>query len=175
MPHDDPAREAEIAVVDSWRSCHAYALQVIKMTLLKRARKIDPSALVAQRLKRRPSIEIKLRDNPNMQLSQMQDLRGCRAVLSTVGQVKKLVTEYKEFHAKSPKDRSDWDGSDNFDYILHPTPDGYRSVHLVFRFKTLSATRAMYNGERIEIQIRSKLQNLWPLQLKQLKYLRDKR
>ncbi len=122
MPHDDPAREAEIAVVDSWRSCHAYPLQVIKMTLLKRARKIDPSALVAQRLKRRPSIEIKLRDNPNMQLSQMQDIGGCRAVLSTVGQVRKLVTKYKEFHAKSPKDRSDWDGSDNFDYILHPKP-----------------------------------------------------
>jgi ppGpp synthetase/RelA/SpoT-type nucleotidyltranferase len=161
LPQDDPAREAEIAIVDSWRSCHAYPLQIIKMTLLNRARTIDPNALIAQRLKRRRSIEIKLRDNPNMQLSQMQDLGGCRAVLSSVGQVKRLVAKYKEAHAKSPRDRSDWDGSDNFDYILHPKPDGYRSVHLVFRFISLSPERAMYNGQRIEIQIRSKLQHLW--------------
>jgi ppGpp synthetase/RelA/SpoT-type nucleotidyltranferase len=161
LPQDDPVREIEIAVVDNWRSCHAYPLQVIKMTLLRRAKKIDPDALIAQRLKRRPSIEIKLRDNPSMQLSQMQDLGGCRAVLSTVGQVRKLVAKYKEFHAKSPKDRSDWDGSDDFDYIKCPKPDGYRSVHLVFRFRSPSAERVIYNGQRIEIQIRSKLQHLW--------------
>jgi len=161
LPPDDPRREAEVAVVDNWRACHAYPLQVIKMTLLNRAKKIDSGALIAQRLKRRPSIEIKLRDNPRMQLSQMQDLGGCRAVLTSVAQVRKLVEKYKEFHAKSPKDRSDWDGSDDFDYILTPKPDGYRSVHLVFRFCSPSAERAIYNGQRIEIQIRTKLQHLW--------------
>jgi hypothetical protein len=118
---DDLDRWEEIAVVDNWRSCHAYPLQVIKMTLLRRAKKIDPDALIAQRLKRRPSIEIKLRDNPAMQLSQMQDLGGCRAVLSSVSQVRKLVAKYKEFHSKSPKDRSDGDGSDDFDYIKAKT------------------------------------------------------
>ena len=51
MPQDDLNRETEIEIVDNWRSCHAYPLQVIKMTLLKRARKIDSSALIAQRLK----------------------------------------------------------------------------------------------------------------------------
>lgn len=158
---DDPARDEHIAVVDNWRACHAYPLQVIKMTLLNRAKKVDPAALIAQRLKRRPSIEIKLRDNPNMKLSQMQDIGGCRAVLSSVGQVRKLLTSYKEFHAKSPKNRSDWDGSDDFDYINHPKPDGYRSVHLVFRFFSTSEERLIYNGQRIEIQIRSKLQHLW--------------
>jgi len=154
-------READIRVLDNWRSCHAYPLQVVKMTLLRRARKIDPDALVAQRLKRRPSIEIKLRDNPNMKLSQMHDIGGRRAVLSTVKHVRKLVDKYKEFHAKSPKDRSDWDGSDDFDYIARPKPDGYRSVHLVFRFKSPSDDRAVYNGQRIEIQIRSRLQHSW--------------
>ncbi len=158
---DDLQREDEIAVVDNWRACHAYPLQAIKMTLLRRARKIDSNALISQRLKRRPSIEIKLRDNPNMQLSQMQDLGGCRAVLRNVKYVKQLVAKYKEFHAKSPRNRSDWDGSDDFDYIEKPKPDGYRSVHLVFRFCSDSPERAIYNGQRIEIQIRSKLQHLW--------------
>jgi ppGpp synthetase/RelA/SpoT-type nucleotidyltranferase len=161
LQQDDPKREEAIAVVDSWRSCHAYPLQIIKMTLLQRARKIDPSALIAQRLKRRRSIEAKLRDNPNMKLSQMQDIGGCRAVLSDNIHVRQLVNVYKKSHAKSPKNRSDWDGSDDFDYILQPKSDGYRSVHLVFRYRSSSATRAIYNGQRIEIQIRSKLQHLW--------------
>ena len=108
-------RQELITIVDNWRACHAYPLQVVKMTLLNRARKVDPNALIAQRLKRRPSIEIKLRDNPHMKLSQMHDIGGSRAVLSTVKHVRKLVDKWKEFHAKSPKDRSDWDGSDDFD------------------------------------------------------------
>jgi ppGpp synthetase/RelA/SpoT-type nucleotidyltranferase len=154
-------REEDTRIVDNWRACHAYPLQVIKMTLLRRAKKIDPRALIAQRLKRRPSIEIKLRDNPNMQLSQMHDIGGCRAVLPSVRHVHQLVKKYKDFHAKSPKDRSDWDGSDDFDYIARPKSDGYRSIHLVFRFKSASPERAIYNGQRIEIQIRSKLQHAW--------------
>jgi ppGpp synthetase/RelA/SpoT-type nucleotidyltranferase len=154
-------REDEIKILDNWRACHAYPLQVIKMTLYRRAKRIDPEALVAQRLKRRPSIEIKLRDNPNMKLSQMQDIGGCRAVLSNIHHVRELVKIYKEAHAKSPKDRSDWDGSDDFDYIASPKPDGYRSVHMVFRFRSSSDEHKIYNGQRIEVQIRSKLQHLW--------------
>jgi ppGpp synthetase/RelA/SpoT-type nucleotidyltranferase len=172
MPEPDPydlailverinQREEEIKVLDNWRACHAYPLQVIKMTLSNRAKKIDHGALIAQRLKRRPSIELKLRDNPNMKLSQMQDIGGCRAVLANVQFVKELVAKYKEAHGKNPKDRSDWDGSDDFDYIKRPKPDGYRSVHLVFRFQSPSPEHAIYNGQRIEIQIRSKLQHLW--------------
>lgn len=154
-------RDENIRIVDNWRACHAYPLQVVKMTLLNRAKKIDSKALIAQRLKRRPSIEIKLRDNPNMKLSQMHDIGGCRAVLANVRQVHELVKKYKDFHTKSPKDRSDWDGSDDFDYIARPKPDGYRSIHLVFRFKSASVERAIYNGQRIEIQIRSRLQHAW--------------
>jgi hypothetical protein len=131
------------------------------MTLLTRSKKIDNHALIAQRLKRRPSIEIKLRDNHNMKLSQMQDIGGCRAILKSVRHVAALVDIYKESHAKSPKDRSSWDGSEDFDYIKKPKDDGYRGVHLIFRFQSPSPKRQMFNGQRIEIQIRSKLQHAW--------------
>ncbi len=161
LPADDPAREEAIRVVDNWRSCHGYPLQIIKMTLLNRAKKTDGHALIAQRLKRRPSIEIKLRDNPNMKLSQMQDLGGCRAILGNVRHVKKLIEEYKLSHAKSPKDRSSWDGSEDFDYITRPKADGYRGMHLIFRFRSSAPERQRFNGQRIEIQIRSKLQHAW--------------
>ncbi len=91
----------------------------------------------------------------------MQDIGGCRAILPTVQDVYELVKIYKDFHYKSPEDRSHWDGDDTSDYIERPKPDGYRSVHLVFRFKSDSAKRKVYNNQRIEIQIRSKLQHLW--------------
>ena len=71
LQKDDPAREQAITVVDNWRACHAYPLQIIKMTLFRRSKGIDQSSLIAQRLKRRPSIELKLRDNPHMKLSQI--------------------------------------------------------------------------------------------------------
>lgn len=38
---------------------------------------------VSQRLKRLPTIEDKLRRLPRMDLSSMQDIGGCRAVLDT--------------------------------------------------------------------------------------------
>ena len=161
LAKDDPRREEAIQIVDNWRSCHAYPLQVIKMTLLHRATKVDSKALIAQRLKRRPSIELKLQQNPQMKLSQMQDLGGGRAVLRTIRGVRELVTQYKAYDSKSPQDRSSWDGSDDYDYIKNPKADGYRGIHLVFRYHSPSPERAVYNGQRIEIQIRSKLQHLW--------------
>jgi hypothetical protein len=125
----------------------------------------NPKALIAQRMKRRPSIEVKLLHNPHMKLSQMQDIGGCRAVLANVKEVVQLVKVYKDFHAKSGKGRStgrsSWDGSEAFDYIKRPKPDGYRSVHLIFRFQSPSRHNRVFNGQRIEIQIRSKLQHAW--------------
>lgn len=45
LPKEHPEREKAISIVDNWRSCHGYPLQIIKMTLLNRARKIDRNAL----------------------------------------------------------------------------------------------------------------------------------
>jgi hypothetical protein len=91
----------------------------------------------------------------------MQDIGGCRAVLNNVSEVNKLVAQYKLSHTKSRKGRSAWDGSEDFDYIKRPKPDGYRSVHLIFRFYSPSSVREHFNGQCIEIQIRSKLQHIW--------------
>lgn len=70
-------------VVDNWRSSHAYPLQIMYMTLRQRAtgisrsRKRRSKALVTQRRKRFDSIWKKLRLNPRMSLTQMQDIGGC--------------------------------------------------------------------------------------------------
>jgi hypothetical protein len=67
-------RAAVLNTINNWRSSHSYPLQTAKMNLRTRAKKIDQQSIVAQRLKRLSSISVKLRRNPNMKLSQMQDI-----------------------------------------------------------------------------------------------------
>lgn len=146
-------------VINNWRSCHSYPLQAIKMTLLKRAKKFDPEVLVAQRLKRLQSIVLKLKHNENMALSQMQDIGGCRAVLKDQATVDRLVDAYEKTWSKNPNARPV--GVNRHDYIANPKPDGYRSVHLIYKYQSDAPDKTPYNGQRIEIQIRSALQHAW--------------
>ena len=45
------------------------------------------------------------------------------------------------------------------DYITNPTRDGYRSLHLIYQYH--SDRNPEYNGQRIEVQLRSRLQHAW--------------
>ncbi|HEX6770483.1 MAG TPA: RelA/SpoT domain-containing protein, partial [Acidobacteriaceae bacterium] len=140
---------------------HSYPLQAMKMTLKRRAKHIDGSAIVAQRLKRLTSIQLKLKlsrqagHHPN--LSQMQDIGGCRAVMTTVGQVRELEQVFREAAKKSPHRGPEF--SKLTDYILSPKESGYRSIHLLYRFRSTSAQHSCYNGQRIEVQLRSRMQH----------------
>lgn len=155
----DPRMDVALEVINNWRSCHSFPLQSIKMTLLKRAKKISSKAIIAQRLKRLRSISIKLGDNPNMKLSQMQDIGGCRAILSNVAQVDRLVRVYEKSRVTNPRGRPEW--ADKTDYIADPKADGYRSVHLIYKYQSTLHDKMPYNGQRIEIQIRTALQHAW--------------
>lgn len=147
--------DAAFDLAGNWRSSHGYPLQVMYMTLRGRARRIDKKALVAQRLKRMPSIIAKLKRFEAMQLAQMHDLGGCRAVVKSVREVDRLVRLYEQRPCKAAKFYR------KYDYIAAPKADGYRSVHLVFRYNSLDEKRSRFNGRRIEIQIRSRQQHAW--------------
>jgi ppGpp synthetase/RelA/SpoT-type nucleotidyltranferase len=110
------------------------------------------NALVAQRLKRTPSIIAKLKRFESMDLARMHDIGGLRAVLGNVENVRRLQEEYKKTTFKHKLVRED-------DYIAQPKEDGYRSVHLVFQYKNDRAPD--YDGLRLELQIRTKLQHAW--------------
>jgi ppGpp synthetase/RelA/SpoT-type nucleotidyltranferase len=134
-------------------------MHIFKKRLKQKAQLIDKNALIAQRLKRIPAIIFKLKrrynDNkPTMNLSQMQDIGGCRAVVSDVFLVQRL---YKEYYIKSDLKHKKV-GEKN--YIANPKKDGYRSIHLVYRYNSDKGKKE-YNGLLIEIQIRSKLQHIW--------------
>ena len=146
-------------ILNNWRAIHSYPLHIFQMTLKNIVKKCDKDSLVAQRLKRANSIINKLNrkydgHNPSMQLSQMQDIAGCRAIVKNVDIAKKIYTDYylkgNLKHKRVGKK----------DYITFPKKDGYRSLHLIYEYKS-DKGKTDYNGLRVEVQIRSKLQHLW--------------
>lgn len=144
-------------ILDNWRSCHSYPINTFQATLRDKLYKLGlANAIVAQRLKRTPSIISKLRRFKSMQLARMQDIGGLRAVVDTLTQVQKLRDSYHKslvgrmFKHQLVAER---------DYIGNPKDSGYRSVHLVFRYENDKVMA--YNGLLLELQIRTRLQHTW--------------
>lgn len=154
------SEEDALKVFDNWRAVHSYPMQVFNVRLRDTARKFDNNALVATRLKRAASIIAKLKRRyddraPTMQLSQMQDIGGCRAILSTAELARRLAEEKYEKGSLRHKLVK------KHDYIANPKLDGYRSIHLIYSYNSDKENKKKYNGLLIEVQIRSKLQHLW--------------
>lgn len=154
--------DEDLEVIDNWRSSHSQPLQTIKMMLKGRAKNVDEKAVVAQRLKRLPSIRAKLQ-RETLRLQQMQDLGGCRAIMTNMEAVKELVRIFKEGIEKNPKlpGLKRHELVDEKDYIANPKADGYRSIHYVYAYRTNTAHLACFDGHLIEIQIRTQLQHAW--------------
>lgn len=152
-PESTEYQEA-MEVLSNWRAVHSYPINTFQSTLRDKLKSLkNENPLVAQRLKRTPSIILKLRRFPKMNLSRMQDIGGIRAVLRSTSKVYELYDHYKN--------RSNFKhilaGED--DYIARPKPSGYRGVHLMYKYR--STDREDLNGLLIEIQIRTKLQHAW--------------
>lgn len=140
-------------IVNSWRVAHAYPLNTFNVNLRNKVRHLKDS-IVAQRLKRMPTILDKLNRQPNMQFTNMQDIGGVRAILNNNKEVRETVRKYKQSHNHILIDEKD--------YITHPRPeDGYRSHHLIYKYDNRLKSAKQYNGLRIEVQLRTKLQHTW--------------
>jgi len=152
-------KEEALEILDNWRAIHSYPMHVFKQRLKNKSKLVDSNSLTAQRLKRVPSIINKLKRKYNghsatMKLSQMQDIGGCRAVLSNVDLARKL---HKDYYIKGDIKHK---RIGEKDYIKAPKKDGYRSIHVIYKFNS-DKGKKIYNGLLVEIQIRSKLQHLW--------------
>ena len=62
------------------------------------------------------SIQLKLLRYPTMKLAQIQDIGGCRAILSSIKEVDELVAAYLERESRGVKHK------------LYGTPDDYISM-----------------------------------------------
>ena len=141
-------------LIEKWRACHAYPLNTFNSTLRDKVRKFHDSPIVAQRLKRMSTIIDKLKRYPQMKLTRMQDIGGVRAVMNSINDVYELAKDYKD------KSRFIHKLTSEKDYIKNPRDeDGYRSLHLVYKYKNKHVPS--YNGLLIELQIRTKLQHTW--------------
>lgn len=141
-PSDGELREA-IDILDHWRACHSYPLQKATMGLRSRVASSqcgDPR--VSQRLKRRPTIIDKLAREPSMQLTTMQDIGGCRAVLADINGIKRVQRRWTQTSHRVTR---------VYDYLSTPKPSGYRGVHVI----------VTYDGFQIEVQLRTRLQHAW--------------
>jgi ppGpp synthetase/RelA/SpoT-type nucleotidyltranferase len=142
------------AIVNNWRSAHAYPLNTIQVTLRQRARRVETDPIIAQRTKRLPSIKAKLERFPTMGLARMQDIAGCRAIMDNVDNVRELEAAYIE-----PKRRRTQIIARHDNYIAVPKDDGYRGVHVVVTYG--GAQQKAWDGLKVEVQIRSRLMHAW--------------
>lgn len=143
-----------LELANRWRACHAYPINTFQATLRTKTGNCKGEVLVAQRLKRMPTIIDKLSRFPNMQLTTMQDIAGIRAIFDDLHDVEFIVSKYV-LNKNFPHE---FVGS--YDYISHPRDiDGYRSHHLIYKYR--NKQNPMYDGLRVEIQLRTKLQHIW--------------
>lgn len=147
---DTEIKEA-INVLSNWRAAHAYPMHALLVLLRRKARIISKKSIVAQRLKRTPSIINKLRRFPAMRLNRMQDIAGCRAVVTRSKQVRKLAKALSASRTRHTLHKVD-------DYISYPKTSGYRGVHLVFKY---NASKVEFKGQFVELQLRSRIQHAW--------------
>jgi hypothetical protein len=87
-----------------------------------------------------------------MNLARMQDIGGLRAVVASTRRLEELNEAYigsKLTHELISQ----------YDYVRHPKPSGYRSIHLVYRYK--GRTETPYDGLLLEIQLRTRVQHSW--------------
>ena len=77
-----------------------------------------------------------------MQLTTMQDIGGCRAMVGSLDEVRRVVRRWRNTTGRVVRE---------FDYIGRPKVSGYRGVHLIVE----------YDGFQIEVQIRTLMQHYW--------------
>jgi len=134
---------AAYQTVVKYRSMHSYPMSRVTTSIRYWVRVVtkDNQLRPSQRHKRMNRIIDKLHRFPQMRLSQMEDIGGCRAVLPTLDQVKGVAERIT----------NRWHGALIIDYTERPKPSGYRAIHVIER----------RDGRLIEVQLRSQRQDQW--------------
>lgn len=148
-PFAGPDETAAYDVVLRFRAAHQAPLAKANMGLRSVVQTTGCERIeVSQRLKRVPTLLNKLTREPTLALANMQDIGGCRAVLATIDEVRRVEARLKK---NRPPIRVS-------DYITEPRQSGYRAVHVVVE----------YDGRRIEVQLRTQVMHSWAVVVERL-------
>lgn len=139
-------------VANNWLASHALPMAQMRFELQGRMRAVGAKGITAARLKQMQSIRSKL-TRISSNLRQLQDLGGCRAVVPSIDDAKRLVQSIKENSPHVLK-RED-------PYMDVPRDSGYRSHHLIYSFEPKNESDEGFRGRLIELQVRSRLQHSW--------------
>lgn len=149
---ESPTRDERVPwaidVLVSWRAAHQYPLTKANNGLRSMVRTEGCRVEVSQRLKRVPTILGKLQRQPTMKLATMQDIAGCRAVLDSIEELRRVQ---RRLSKNRPPVHVD-------DYISQPRASGYRSVHLMVE----------YDEHTIEVQLRTRVMHSWAVVVERL-------
>ncbi|KRW17056.1 hypothetical protein AO727_15830 [Acinetobacter baumannii] len=150
----DDQRAAALEIVSTWRSFHAKPLNTFQKYIRSRDICKKKNCIIAQRLKRLPSIVEKLERFNSIDLARMQDIGGIRVVVPSINDVYALHAEV----LKKPNNRFLFTPKQPAkNYIENPKPDGYKSIHQVFEYKRDHEKNI--SGLYIELQLRTALQH----------------
>jgi putative GTP pyrophosphokinase len=137
--------EETLQSLQNYRTSHKETLSNVFTILCGLSRRITKTSIVTYRIKRFESIIGKLNRYPKMKFDRMWDIGGCRCILENDEQVYKL----KHLISKS----SDLIIRKEYDYIIKPQPEGYRSLHL---FLSTPNSQVV-----IEVQLRNRIDHNW--------------
>ena len=117
-------------------------LHRLRRDLEAELRSLAPGAEFASRTKRIETVAAKLQRRPDLTLSQVTDLAGCRIIVSSRADQQAVVARLlATYDVQQVDDKSD---SPKF---------GYRAVHFDIR----------YRGQLMEIQVQTRNQHLWQM------------
>ncbi|MGR8930214.1 MAG: RelA/SpoT domain-containing protein, partial [Gammaproteobacteria bacterium] len=124
-------RKDAILKIQNFREHHLYPLMIVKNHIYQATKKVAKGGIVARRLKMLTTIIDKL-ERPTLdgksenaiQITRMQDIGGCRAIVSDLKQLKAL-------HERLKKSRSVHQIIRTNDY-LNPKESGYSGIHLIY-------------------------------------------
>ena len=143
------AEQEASSVLSDYRAQFKDPLKKVVMGLRSAVRTEGAQVVVSERLKRQPRIVGKLARFPHMELTRMQDIGGCRAILddvATVDAVRRRIERQKSEVVKVD------------DYNVASRSSGYRALHVVVRRE----------GALIEIQLRTLSQQRWAMLVEDL-------
>ncbi len=146
---DDSEWLGAFELVSQWRATHAGPLRTFRTNL---GRRVGSRGIVAQRLKRMPTIISKLQRLDWLPLSRMRDIGGCRAIVRTTDEAFRHATELLDSRIRHRLVSKQ-------DFIERPRPSGYRGLHLTYSYNSEKTNQ--WQGLKTEIQIRSRLQHQW--------------